>query len=167
LGREERFGPKVAHLLDCAAHSAGKAAQLSVLVFRAVFVCRELVLMTARSLVSIVDDDASVRESLPPLVETFGFAAGAFESAEAFLASDALAATRCLILDVAMPGMSGPDLQRELARRGLELPTIFITARRDEALRQRLLDRGAAECLFKPFGETVLLQALEVAFSSG
>ncbi len=122
--------------------------------------------MADRSLVSIVDDDASVRESLPPLVETFGFAVEAFTSAEAFLASDALATTRCLILDVAMPGMSGPELQRELARRGLGIPIIFITARMDEALRQSLLDRGAAECLFKPFGETALLQALKVAVSS-
>lgn len=70
------------------------------------------------SLVSVVDDDESVRESLPDLLRELGFEVEAFSSAEEFLASDSIGQTRCLILDVAMPGMSGPDLQRELARRG-------------------------------------------------
>jgi FixJ family two-component response regulator len=116
-----------------------------------------------QSLVSVVDDDESVRESLPDLLREFGFAAEAFASAEAFLASDSLGRTKCLILDVAMPGMSGPDLQRELNRRQQEIPIVFITARRDETVRPRLLQGGAVECLFKPFSETALLEALQSA----
>src|ERR1700679_1583203 len=103
------------------------------------------------SLVSIVDDDESVRESLPDLVKEFGFAARAFSSAEEFLASDCVAQTKCLVLDIGMPGMSGPELQRELGRRGWKIPIVFITAIPDEDLRRQLLEEGAAECLFKPF----------------
>jgi FixJ family two-component response regulator len=119
--------------------------------------------MTERSLVAVVDDDESVRESLPDLLQQFGFAAQAFSSAEAFLASEALSETRCLILDVAMPGMSGPDLQQELMRRRQEIPIVFITANGDKILRPRLLAGGAVECLFKPFSETALLDAIKVA----
>jgi len=114
-------------------------------------------------LVSIVDDDESVRESLPDLVRQFGFAARAFPSAEAFLASDSVNETRCLILDVAMPGMSGPDLQRELKRRRQTIPIIFITAG-DRGVRTRLLECGGVECLFKPFSDTALLDALTAVF---
>ena len=114
-------------------------------------------------LVSIVDDDESVRESLPDLVRQFGFAAQAFPSAEAFLASDSLDETRCLILDVAMPGMSGPDLQQELKRRQQQIPIIFITAG-DRSVRQRLLADGGVECLFKPFSDTAILDALSIVF---
>jgi FixJ family two-component response regulator len=116
-----------------------------------------------RSLVSVVDDDESIRESLPDLLREFGFAAEAFSSAEEFLASDFVGQTRCLILDVAMPGMTGPDLQRELAIRRQEIPIVFITAHRDENLRPRVLEHGAVECLFKPFSDTDLLKALNVA----
>src|SRR3954464_3813193 len=116
-----------------------------------------------RLLVSVVDDDESVRESLPDLLREFGFAARAFASAEEFLASDCLDQTRCLILDVAMPGMSGPDLQRELARRRQEIPIVFITAHADVSVRPSLLERGAVECLLKPFSETALLDALRAA----
>jgi FixJ family two-component response regulator len=119
--------------------------------------------MVTRSLVSIVDDDESVRESLPDMVRQFGFAAQAFSSAEAFLASDFVDQTRCLILDVAMPGMSGPDLQRELASRRQKIPIVFITASGDKAIRSRVLANGAVECLFKPFSETALLDALNAA----
>jgi len=115
------------------------------------------------SLVSIVDDDESVRESLPDLVRQFGFVAQAFASAEAFLASELVDQTTCLILDIAMPGMSGPDLQRELANRRRKIPIVFITASDDKAVRSRLLAGGAADCLFKPFSETALLNALNVA----
>ena len=119
--------------------------------------------MAERSLVSVVDDDESVRESLPDLLRQFGFASQAFSSAEEFLASDAISATRCLILDIAMPGMSGPDLQQELLRRRQAIPIVFITAQRDEGVRPRLLARGAVECLFKPFSDTALLDALNTA----
>lgn len=116
-----------------------------------------------RSLVSIVDDDESVRESLPDLVRQFGFAAEAFSSAEAFLASELVDQTRCLILDIGMPGMSGPELQRELMNRRSTIPIVFITASDDKGVRSRLLASGAAECLFKPFSETALLDALNAA----
>jgi FixJ family two-component response regulator len=115
-------------------------------------------------LVSVVDDDDSVRESLPDLLRQFGFAAEAFASAEAFLASDRVAETGCLLLDLAMPGMSGPDLQMELRRRRQQIPIIFITAHGDHTVRPRLLARGAVECLFKPFSETALIDAVGAAF---
>ena len=116
--------------------------------------------MATRSLVSVVDDDESIRESLPDLLREFGFAVRAFSSAEEFLASDVVKQTQCLILDVAMPGMSGPDLQQELKLRGHQIPIVFITAQKDEAVRSRVLDQGAVECLFKPFSDTALLEAL-------
>ena len=119
--------------------------------------------MATRSLVSIVDDDESIRESLPDLLRQFGFAAQAFSSAEAFLASEFVGETRCLLLDIAMPGMSGPELQQELMRRREEIPIVFITARGDESVRPRLLAEGAVECLFKPFSDTALLDALNAA----
>ncbi|MFY9903834.1 MAG: response regulator [Terriglobales bacterium] len=114
-------------------------------------------------LVSVVDDDESIRESLPDLVKQFGFAARTFSSAEEFLASDRVDQTRCLILDVSMPGMSGPDLQRELMRRRQAIPIIFITGDRDTTVRRRLIEQGAVECLFKPFSETALIEALNAA----
>jgi FixJ family two-component response regulator len=120
--------------------------------------------MVMRSLVSVVDDDESVRESLPDLLREFGFAAQAFSSAEEFLASDYVGQTRCLILDIAMPGMSGPDLQRELTLRRQEIPIVFITAYGDETTRPRMLEQGAVECLFKPFSDTALLGALDAVF---
>src|SRR6188472_1114688 len=104
-----------------------------------------------RSLVSVVDDDESVRESLPDLIRQFGFCARAFSSAEAFLASETLGETRCLLLDISMPGMSGPDLQQELTRRRQEIPIVFITAYGDAAVLRRLLARGAVRYLVKPF----------------
>ena len=119
--------------------------------------------MVIRTLVSVVDDDESVRESLPDLLKELGFAARAFSSAKEFLASNGLGQTLCLILDIAMPGMTGPDLQRELKRRGLVIPIVFITAHRDETVRTRMLQHGAVECLFKPFSDTALLEALNVA----
>lgn len=115
------------------------------------------------SLVSVVDDDQSVRESLPDLLREFGFAAQAFSSAEEFLASDYLPQTRCLILDIAMPGMTGPDLQRELARRRREIPIVFITAHSSESLHTLALNRTTVGCLLKPFSDTELLEALNSA----
>jgi FixJ family two-component response regulator len=120
-------------------------------------------MMDKRSLVSVVDDDESVRESLPDLLREFGFAAEAFPSAEAFLASDAVGETSCLLLDIAMPGMSGPDLQQELTRRRQTIPIVFITANGDRTVRPSLLARGAVECLVKPFSEAALLDAVTAA----
>jgi FixJ family two-component response regulator len=116
--------------------------------------------MAERSLVSVVDDDTSMRGSLPDLIRELGFEARAFASAEEFLASDCIGRTKCLLLDVAMPGLSGPDLQRELQRRGIEIPIVFMTANVDESIRLRLLEGGAEECLFKPFSDTALQGAL-------
>ena len=116
-----------------------------------------------RPLVSVVDDNESVRESLPDLLQDSGFDVQAFASAEAFLESEAVNQTRCLILDVGLPGMSGPDLQLELTRRGLRIPIVFITAQGDKSLRPRLISRGAAACLFKPFSDTALIDAVNVA----
>jgi FixJ family two-component response regulator len=117
-----------------------------------------------RPLVSVVDDDESVRESLPDLLRELGYSARAFSSAEEFLASDSLRETRCLILDIAMPGMAGPDLQQELTSRGQEIPIVFITAQADETVRARSIEQGAVECLFKPFSDTALCEALNAAF---
>lgn len=121
---------------------------------------------TERPLLSVVDDDESVRESLPDLLREFGFAARAFSSAEEFLSSDSVRQTRCLILDIAMPGMTGLDLQQELKRLGQEIPVIFITAQRDEAIRGQALKEGAVNILYKPFSDTALLQALNAAVTA-
>jgi FixJ family two-component response regulator len=120
---------------------------------------------SGRQLVSVIDDDESVRESLPDLLWEFGFDVEAFPSAEDFLASDALNRTKCLVLDIAMPGMSGPELQEELARRRSTIAIVFITANGDEQLRDILLAKGASEVLQKPFGEAALLDALDAALS--
>lgn len=117
-----------------------------------------------RSLVSVVDDDESVRESLPDLLKELGFDARSFSSAQEFLNSDCVGKTHCLILDVAMPGMTGPELQQELARRAHDVPIVFITAYADQAVRPRVLKRGAVACLFKPFSEAAILEAVNAAF---
>ena len=119
--------------------------------------------MNKRSLVCVVDDAESVRESLPDLLRHVGFATEAFDSAESFLASEALKEANCLLLDVGLPGMSGPDLQLELARRGVAIPIIFITAQGDKSLRPLLIGRGAVACLFKPFSDNAVLEALDAA----
>lgn len=122
--------------------------------------------MTPRpSLVSVVDDDESMREALPDLLRQFGFAAEAFASAEAFLASEFVGETSCLLLDVAMPGMSGPDLQQELTRRRQKIPIVFITAYGDATVLRRLLARGAVRCLVKPFSDAALLDAVGAALT--
>jgi FixJ family two-component response regulator len=121
-------------------------------------------MVVQRPLVSVVDDDESVRESLPDLLRELGYSVRAFSSAEEFLRSDCVGETRCLILDIAMPGMTGPDLQQELTVRGQEIPIIFITALADENVCTRVLELGAVECLFKPFSETALFEALNAAF---
>ena len=113
-----------------------------------------------RSLVAVVDDDESVRESLPDLLRELDFVVQAFSSAEEFLASEFLDRTECLILDVAMPGMSGPALQQELQRRRRRIPIVFLTAHADESICAQVLEAGAVACLLKPFTETALLDAV-------
>jgi len=122
--------------------------------------------MVTRPLITVVDDDESVRESLPDLLKEFGFEAQTFSSAEEFLESESIAGTRCLVLDVVMPGMTGPDLQRELKNRDQSIPIVFITGQRDEAIRPRLIAQGAVDCLFKPFEPNDLLQALNTALGA-
>jgi FixJ family two-component response regulator len=116
-----------------------------------------------RFLVAVVDDDESVRESLPDLLRESGYAAEAFSSAQELLDSGELVRIGCLILDIAMPGMSGPELHQELRRRGQAVPVVFITAAGDKTVRPRLLAQGAVECLFKPFSETAILAAVSAA----
>ena len=118
---------------------------------------------TERPLLSVVDDDESVRESLPDLLREFGFAARAFSSGQAFLTSDSVDKTKCLILDIAMPGMTGFDLQQELKRRGQVIPIIFITGQKDEGIRKQAVQQGAVKLLYKPFSDTSLLDAINAA----
>ena len=113
--------------------------------------------------VVVVDDDESVRESLPDLLKEFGFTVLAFSSAVEFLASGSAARTNCLVLDVVMPGTSGLDLQKELKSRGYKIPIIFITAQRDESIRKRVLEQGAVDILLKPFSDIALRDALSKA----
>lgn len=120
-------------------------------------------MIAERLQVSVVDDDESVRESLPDLLRVSGFTAQAFASAEEFLASGFVGQTNVLILDIAMPGMSGPDLQRELTRRRHHIPIVFITAHKDHTVRPRMLEQGAVACLFKPFSASDLLDAVATA----
>ena len=120
-------------------------------------------IMVTPLLVSVVDDDVSVRESLPDLLRELGFVVQAFASAEEFLLSDYVGLTRCLILDVVMPGMSGTSLQRELKLRQHAIPVVFITGRGGESIRSRVIQQGAVECLFKPFSDTALVDALNMA----
>lgn len=117
-------------------------------------------------LVCVVDDDESVREALPDLLGEFGFASLTFVSAEEFLASGRIEQADCLILDVAMPGMTGPELHLELKRRGQTPPVIFITAHTDPALFPRLVEQGAVACLFKPFSDTALHDAVTSALAT-
>jgi FixJ family two-component response regulator len=121
---------------------------------------------TRQLLSVVVDDDESVRESLPELLREFGFAARAFSSAQEFLSSSCVDETSCLILDIAMPGMTGPELQLELKHRGEEIPIIFITGRKDENIRSQVLKQGAAGFLLKPFSDTALLAAIKTALQA-
>lgn len=115
----------------------------------------------------VVDDDESVRESLPNLLRAFGFAARAYSSPEEFLISDSYGQAKCLVLDMAMPGMTGFDLQRELKLRGRKIPIIFITGQKDESVRKMALDRGAVEVLHKPFSDTTVLRAVNSVLGLG
>jgi FixJ family two-component response regulator len=118
---------------------------------------------TEHPLLSVVDDEEMLRESLPDLLREFGFAARAFSSGQEFLSSDCVDETRCLILDVEMPGMSGLDLQEELKCRGQAIPIIFITGQKDDEIRKRALRLGAVKFLYKPFSDSDLLDAINAA----
>ena len=119
-----------------------------------------------RPLLSVIDDDQSVRESLPDLIREFGFAARVFSSAEGFLSSGSIDETSCLILDIAMPGMTGPELQQELKRRGQKIPIVFVTGHKDETTRALMLEEGAVGFLFKPFSDADLLTAIKRALAA-
>ena len=119
--------------------------------------------MISVSLISVVDDDESVRESLEGLLKSMGFRVEAFALAMDFWNSQTLEATDCLILDVRMPGMTGPELQRKLIASQHSIPIVFITAHGDEAVRARVLGDGAVDCLLKPFTEDALLTAVHAA----
>jgi FixJ family two-component response regulator len=119
--------------------------------------------MPGQPLVSVVDDDQSVRESLPDLLRTFGYASHSFSSGEEFLSSDVVDQTDCLVVDVVMPGMNGPALHDELSRRGKTIPIVFISAVCDGTLRPKVAAAGAVDCLLKPFGEAALLAAISAA----
>jgi FixJ family two-component response regulator len=116
----------------------------------------------AAILVAVVDDDISVRESLPDLLREFGFTSEVFATPGHFLQSAFVDKAQCLILDIAMPGMSGPELRRELIRRGHDIPTIFITAHADFTSLPEIHE-GLIDCLLKPFSDTALLEALRKA----
>ena len=115
------------------------------------------------TLVAVIDDDESVRESLPDLLQELGYTSRAFASAEEFLASGFIAEARCLILDIAMPGLSGPELHRELIRQGYTTPVIFITALTGKRVRTELVQHGPVAILSKPFSEHDLRAALASA----
>jgi FixJ family two-component response regulator len=123
--------------------------------------------MATQLLVSVVDDDESVRDSLPDLLQIMGYTVLVFASAEEFLASDGVDRTDCLLLDVTMPHMSGPELHRALLDAGRNLPVIYITANEDKTIRATTLALGAVDCLFKPFTDSALKQALDTAFRRG
>jgi len=117
-------------------------------------------------LIAVVDDDVSVRESLGGFIRSLGFAVRLFDSAEEYLSWPDLRKTNCLILDVRMPGMSGPELHRLLVASQRGVPVIFITAHGDEEARSRALGDGAVDFLRKPFSEEALLKAIHVALRS-
>jgi FixJ family two-component response regulator len=123
-------------------------------------------MMVKRKLVSVVDDDEFVREALPDLLRSFGLEAQPFSSAAAFLASESLDRTGCLVIDVTMPEMTGPELQLELVTRNYDIPIVFITADSDEGLGPKLLERGAVAYLKKPFSEAAMIEAVNGALDS-
>ena len=114
-------------------------------------------------MISIVDDDESVREATKGLVRSLGYTAATFASAEEFLSSDCVRDTSCVIADVQMAGLSGIDLQQQLVAQGLALPVILITAFPDERTRKRAIDAGAVDYLSKPFSDEQLVSCLDIA----
>jgi FixJ family two-component response regulator len=122
--------------------------------------------MSTGSLICVIDDDESMRESLLGFFRSAGFHAESFASAEQFLASDSLLHAGCLVLDVAMPAMSGPELQLYLKRRAIAIPIVFITGRFDEKARSRVVQEGAVAYLVTPFSADDLLNAVSAALRS-
>jgi FixJ family two-component response regulator len=118
------------------------------------------------SLIAVVDDDISVRESVESLLKSVGFHVATYSSAEEFMGSPRLGSADCLVLDVRLDGMSGPDLQRELKTAGHSIPIVFVTAHETEALRERMMADGAIDCLLKPFTDDTLLNAVDRALGS-
>jgi FixJ family two-component response regulator len=112
-------------------------------------------------IISVVDDDVSLRRSLRNLLSSVGFEVETFESAEAFLASDSRERAACLVLDLRMPGMGGLDLLSHLAATGSRIPVIVLTAHGDDDARRRSLDAGAVAFLIKPFQSAALLDAIQ------
>jgi FixJ family two-component response regulator len=121
--------------------------------------------MQRMRLISIVDDDVTVREATADLINALGYAASTFASAEQFLNSDKIDETDCLITDLQMPGMDGLSLQSRLLKEGRKTPVIFITAFPKESVRARALAAGAIAFLTKPFEEDLLVRSLEIAFT--
>ena len=117
-------------------------------------------------LISIVDDDGSVREATEALIESLGYATATFASAEEYLLSGCVETSSCLITDLQMPGMSGADLQDRLNADGRRTPIIFITAFSEERIRARVLEAGALDFLSKPFSEESLIRCLEKALAN-
>jgi FixJ family two-component response regulator len=124
-----------------------------------------IVVMASLPIVAVVDDDESVRVSLQSLLRSVGFCVEVFSSAEEFLNSDVPSNTKCLILDVGMPGMDGFELQSRLEDGQYEIPVIFITAHNDEEVHQRALKVGAVDYLLKPFSKEALLNAVRVGLN--
>ncbi len=118
-------------------------------------------------MVSIVDDDESLRRSLKNLLGSVGFRVETFASAEAFLQSIHQEQTGCLVLDLRMPGMNGFDLLRHLSGTGSRIPTVILTAHGDDDARQRSLQAGAVAFLTKPFDGNALLDAVRTALGQG
>ena len=158
--------------------SRRQAIQAGAIAFLAKPFSADLLLQTLRSalppeskegkkLMSIVDDDESVRRTTTLLIQSFGFQAAAFESAESLLSSDQLQETSCLIVDVQMPGMDGLQLQRHLAASGYKIPIIFITAYDSKESRQQAMQAGAVAFLSKPFNDELLLETIRGTLRDG
>jgi FixJ family two-component response regulator len=150
--------PKIAYLHDIGCRYGLPAQRTGRHAFHPDSAIRTMVHM-----ISIVDDDESVREATNALVRSLGYAAATFASAEEFLSSDRVHATSCVIADVQMPGLSGIDLQQRLLDQGLQVPILFVTAYPDERTRQRALDAGAVDYLSKPLCDEQLVSCLDVA----
>ena len=123
--------------------------------------------MAKSHVISIIDDDPSVREATQSLIRSLGYDAEVFASAEEYLQSDNLTDSACLITDLHMPGMSGSDLQDRLIADGYQIPIIFVTAYYEDRVRDRVMDAGAFGFLRKPFNDESLIACLDRALHAG